>query len=202
MSHRRFALFVLAVALLALPLRTLATSVIAPDFSTLVKDADYVVHAVVKSVTSDWREYNGQRYIATKVELEVKEVIKGTPPSPLVLDLVGGRVGTDELVVEGTPKFLVGDEDILFVQGNGQQVYPLVGMMHGRYPLFSDAKTGEKLVLRSNGMPLYSEQDVSLPMTKLSAAKTQDPAAKPMSADNFIRKIRAAGTATRQAQEN
>ena len=202
MSPRRFALLGLAVALLALPLRTLATSVVAPDFNTLVDQADYVVRAVVKSVNSEWREHDGQKFIASKIELEVKEVIKGTPPAPLVLDVVGGKIGDEELVIEGAPKFLVGDEDILFVQGNGRQVYPLVAMMHGRYPIFRDAKTGEKFVLRSNGMPLYSEQDVSLPMTRLSAAKIQNSGAKPMTADSFIQKIRAAGSTLRPAQQN
>ena len=202
MSPRRTALFGLVVSLLVLPLRTLATTVVAPDFNTLVDQADYVVRAVVKSVTSEWRENDGQRFIATLVELDVREVIKGTPPSPLVLDLVGGRVGTDELVVEGVPKFLVGDEDILFVQGNGRQIYPLVGMMHGRYPIFRDAKTGEKYVLRSNGMPLYSEQDVSLPMTRLSPVKMQNAQAKPMTADSFIKLIRATSPAARPPLQN
>jgi hypothetical protein len=175
---------------------------VAPDFNTLVSQADYVVRAVVKSVTPEWREHKGEKFIVSKIELEVQEVIKGTPPTPLVLDIVGGKIGDEELKVEGAPTFLVGDEDILFVQGNGHQIYPLVAMMHGRYPIFRDAKTGEKLVLRSNGMPLYSEQDVSLPMNKLSAAKAQDPAAKPMTADSFIQKIRAAGTDSRHTQEN
>lgn len=202
MSHRKFALFGLAVALLLLPLRSLATSVVAPDFSGLVGEADYIVRAVVKSVTPEWRENKGQRFIGSKVEFEVLEVIKGTPPQPLVLDMVGGRIGEEELVVQGAPKFLVGDEDILFVQGNGKQVYPLVAMMHGRYPIFRDAKSGVKYALRSNGMPLYSEQDVSLPMTKLSAVKAQNAQARPMTADAFIKKIRAAGPGTRQTQEN
>ena len=201
MSQRRFALFGLAVALLLLPLRTSATSVVAPDFNVLVGEADYVVRAVVKSVTSEWRENKGQRFIASKVELEVREVIKGTPPQPLVLDIIGGRIGEEELVVEGAPKFLVGDEDILFVQGNGRQVFPLVAMMHGRYPVFRDAKTGVKYALRSNGMPLYSEQDVSLPMTRLSAAKAENAQARPMTADAFIKKIREAGPGTRPTQE-
>ena len=195
MSLRRLSLWGLALALL-LPLLARATSVEPPDFNTLVNSADYVVRGVVKAVNSEWREKNGHNYIATKVEVEVREVIRGTPPARVVLDMVGGRVGEDELVVEGAPKFQVGDEDILFVHGNGQMLSPLVALMHGRYPIFRDAKTGQEYALRSNGMPLYSEQDVSLPMTQLSAVKRANPAAKPMAASAFIQKIRAAGPAT------
>jgi hypothetical protein len=168
----------------------------APAFDQLVGQADYVVRATVKSVNSEWREKNGHRYIATQVTLNVGEVIRGTPPSPLILDMVGGRVGDDELSIEGAPKFNVGEESIFFVHGNGAQLFPLVAIMHGLYPIFRDAKTGTDYVVRSNGMPLYSEQDVSLPMTRLSAVKTRNPAAQPMTAAAFISKIRAASPTT------
>ena len=202
MLLRRLTLLWIAAGLSLLPSRAFATSVVAPDFNTLVNKADYVVRAVVKSVTPEWRENKGERFIASKVELEIKEVIKGIPPSPLILDILGGRIGDEELAIEGAPKFLVGDEDVLFVTGNGRQIFPLVGMMHGRYPIFRDAKTGVQYVVRSNGMPLYSEQDVSLPMTRLSAVKTQNPDAKPMTAESFIKKIRAARPGAPETQEN
>lgn len=202
MPLRRLTLLWIAAGLLLLPFRAFATSVVAPDFNSLVDKADYVVRAVVKSITPEWRENKGERFIASKVELEIKEIIKGTPPQPLVLDILGGRIGDEELAIEGAPKFLVGDEDILFVQGNGHQVFPLVAMMHGCYPIFRDAKTGEQYVVRSNGMPLYSEQDVSLPMTRLSAVKTQNPNAKPMTAESFVKKIRTARPGAPQPQEN
>lgn len=195
MSHRLPTLLGLAVALVLLPLRSLATSVEPPAFDQLVGMSDYVVRATVKSVTSAWRDKNGHHYIATQVALDVKEVIRGTPPNPLVLDMVGGKVGEEELRVEGAPQFNVGDEGIFFVHGNGTYLSPLVGIMHGLYPIFKDAKTGTEYAVRSNGMPLYSEQDVSLPMTKLSPVKARNPAALPMTAAAFISKIRAAAPA-------
>jgi hypothetical protein len=190
MPRRPLTCLILAGLLVLAPLRTWATTVEAPDFDSLISQADYVVRATVKSVTSDWRESQGHRYIGTKVELEVHEVIKGTPPTPLVLDLVGGRVGAEELIIQGAPKFQLNEEAILFVHGNGTQIYPLVAMMHGVYPVFHDAKTGRELALRSNGMPLYHEEDVSLPMTQLSPVKVKNPAAQPMTAAAFTLQIR------------
>ena len=189
MPHRCIVFLGLAAALL-LPLRMAATTVEAPVFKELVGSADYVVRGVVQSVSSEWREYDGQSYIATQVTLEVRAVIRGTPPASVVLELVGGRVGDDELRIEGAPRFQIGEEDIFFVRGNGRMMYPLVGIMHGVYPILHDFKSGTDYVLRSNGMPLYSEQDVSLPMTRLSATKVQDPAAQPMTAGAFINAIR------------
>lgn len=169
-----------------------ATTVIAPDFEKLVNTADYVVRATVKSVASEWRENPdkpGTRYIGTRVELDVKEVISGNPPSPLVLDLVGGRIGDKELTVDGAPKFAVGDESVLFVRGNGRQIVPLVGMKHGHYPVRRDKKTGETQVMRSSGKPLYHEQEVALPEAAASTAAV-DPKAKPLSSDEFAARIR------------
>lgn len=190
MNARRYLLTGLALGLTVLPPRLPGTTVEAPDIDSLISQSDYVVRAVVRSATSEWREYAGRRYIGTRVELEIREVVKGAPPSPLVLDLIGGRVGQDELAIQGMPKFQVGDENVLFVHGERRKVFPLVALMHGVYPILREARSGTGYVLRSNGLPLYSAQDVSLPMNRLSAVKRQNPAARPLTVDAFIRQIR------------
>lgn len=184
---------VLLLALSALLPVAHATTVRAPDFDGMVSKSDYIVRAVVKSVTSEWRanpEKPGQRYIGTLVELEVKEVIKGTPPSPLVLDLVGGRMEDRELTIEGSPRFTVGQENILFVKGNGRQIVPLVGMSHGYYQVRRDKVSGRDQVLRSNGRPLYDEKEVALPVSGLGSAPAHDLAAQPLSSAEFATRIR------------
>ena len=153
-------LLLLNVLALASAVSLCATSVIAPVFEDLVGNADYVVRATVKSVSSEWREKNGYRNIYTKVELTVSEVITGTPPQPLVLEMLGGVVGDEELRVTGTPKFTVGEESVLFVQANGRQYYPLVGIMYGKYLVKREAQSGREYIARSNGTPLFAEQDV------------------------------------------
>jgi len=182
-----------AAALLTFLPHARATTVIAQDFDHMVGSSDYIVRAVVKTVTSQWRdnpERPGKRYIGTLVELDVKEVIKGTPPSPLVLDLVGGRIGDRELTIEGAPKFTVGQESILFVKGNGRQIVPLVGMSNGYYPVRRDKRTGENQVMRSNGQLLYSERELGLPEAALSTTPARDPKAKPLTATDFADRIR------------
>jgi len=183
----------LALLLALLAPASYATSVIAPSFDQLVGRADYIVRATVKSVTSDWRnnpDTPGERYIGSRVELDVLEVIKGTPPSPLVLDLVGGRVGDQELTIEGAPRFVVGQESILFVQGNGHRIVPLVGLMHGRYLVRRDLRNKKEEILRNSGQPLYSEQEVSLPETEASPIPTRDRHAVPLNCHDFSMRIR------------
>jgi hypothetical protein len=168
-----------------------ATSVVPPTFPNLVNQSDYIVRGVVKSVSSELIEDAQGRRIMTHVEIEVRQVIAGTPPQPLVLDMLGGTVGKQTMTVHGAPKFVVGDEDILFIQGNGKNFSPLVAMMHGRYPILAD-QAGRPFVARSNGAPLYSENDVSQPLESASTAQAEHASASPLTPDAFVAKIRAA----------
>jgi hypothetical protein len=176
-----------------------ATSVVAPEFSELVNESSYIVRAVVKSVTPEERtNAKGNRVIYSQVELDVKEVIAGRPPSPLVLQVFGGSLGGRELSIAGAPKFVVGEESILFVQNNGHQIYPLVRMMHGMYPIQKAPTPAREQVTRSDGTPLRDTREVSGPLAghsttgTVAAAPTATPAA--LSPDEFIQKIRAAVT--------
>jgi hypothetical protein len=178
----------LVLALSLIPLRGLATTVVAPDFDSLVAQADYVVRGVVTAINAEWRNDAHGKHIISKVNFEVREVIKGTPPSPLVLEMLGGRIGKYQMVVQGTPNFIVGEESVLFVHGNGRQFFPLVAIMYGMYPITLDTASGLRLVHRSNGSPLYDVKDVSRPMT---AANALGPgAARPLTAAEFASKIR------------
>ena len=192
------------VAVLALSLPLAATyvramSVAPPTFVDLVNQSEFVVRTVVKSVRSEWRTKQGQRHIFTLVEFEVREVVTGTPPQPLVLELLGGTVGESAMVIEGAPQFKVGQEDILFVRGNGRQFFPLTAVTHGRYPIVKDPTSGREYVVRNNLVPLQDVGDVSNPLAEGSAAKLQLKLAatdRALSPESFITQIRAAMGAT------
>jgi len=170
-----------------------ATTVAPPEFSDLVNQSDFIVRAAVKSVVSEYAQ-PGSRKIITKVELGVLEVVAGSPPHPLVLQILGGKVGEEEMVVEGAPQFRVGDDCILFVQGNGRRIYPLVAMMHGVYTIKRE-KDGREFVTRSNQVPLRDASEVSLPMAQGGAAELQRRmigTAQALKPAEFVQRIRAA----------
>ena len=179
--------------------RAFATTVVPPEFNTLVNTSDYVVRAVVKSVTGEERTApSGAKLIFSRVELEVKQVIAGQPPSPLVLDVLGGKFGGREMAIGGAPKFNVGDEAIYFVQGNGHQIYPLTAMMHGLYPIKKEAGTGREYVTRSNGEPMHDVRQVSQSMDASAATTSMSKsqlAATALSPNDFILNIRATAKA-------
>jgi len=190
----------LAVALLvavACAPRGDATTVIAPEFESLVQQSGYVVRAVVTSVTPEWREnpaQPGRRYIASRIELDVREVIRGSAPRRLVLDAVGGKIGDEELEIAGAPNFEVGSESIFFVHARRDLISPLVALRHGHYPVRRDARTGREVVHRASGRALYSERDVALPLTAASQELVRNPQAQPLSPAQFAARIRAVAT--------
>jgi hypothetical protein len=188
--------FILCAVLFALPASSYATTVVAPDFDSLVKQADLIVRGTVKAVDSEWRERNNERFIVSKVTIQVNEMIAGIAPQPLVLQMLGGKIGDESFFIEGAPSFNVGEEHILFVRDNGKAFYPLVGIMHGQYPIKAGGKAGERFVMRSNGVPLHNESEVSLPMVAapsgpFAAALKTNSTQPALTPTEFIQRIRA-----------
>jgi len=66
-----------------------------------------------------------------------------------------------------------------------------VALMHGVYPIFRDAQSGQDYVMRSNGRLLYRAEDVSLPMDRPSLTRNLPSGARPLTAAAFIGQLRA-----------
>ena len=131
----------------------LATTVIPPTFDDLITRAEMIFQGTVTDVRSEWTGEGGQRHIASYVTFKVDDSIKGNPGAKVTLNLLGGTVGAETMEVSDAPKFKVGDRDILFVENNGTQFIPLVGIMHGRFHVQKD-QNGRDVVLTNDGAPL------------------------------------------------
>ena len=142
----------------AAPVR--ATTVIPPDFKTMVHRAEVIFRGKVTNVRSEWSGAGAQRCIVSYITFDVIKALKGTPATPYVLKMLGGTVGDQALEVSGAPTFAVGDTTLLFVEHNGTQFIPLVGIMHGYFKIGADAKTGDEIVLKSTGVPLQNTAEI------------------------------------------
>jgi hypothetical protein len=143
----------LVTATFALVSMALATTVIPPTFNDLVTHAEMIFQGTVTDVRSEWTGEGGQRHIASYVTFKVDDAIKGNPGAKVTLNMLGGTVGAETMEVSDAPKFKVGDRDILFVENNGTQFIPLVGIMHGRFHVQKD-QNGRDVVLTNDGAPL------------------------------------------------
>lgn len=137
-----------------------ATTVEPPDFATLVKQAETIFVGDVQSVTSEWVQRGSDRIIISSVTFQVIRTIKGQPANPYVLKLHGGTVGDTTMEVDGVPKFAVGSRSLLFVENNGTQFCPLVGIMHGFYRVAKDGTSGKETMVKHDGRPLQNGAEI------------------------------------------
>lgn len=130
-----------------------ATTVIPPTFDELVGRAEVIFQGSVTDVRSQWTGEGAQRHIVTYVTFKVEDAIKGNPGGSYTMRMLGGTVEGQTMEVSDSPKFKKGDRDILFVEHNGQQFIPLVGIMHGRYRI-ARVEGGREIVAKNSGEPV------------------------------------------------
>lgn len=167
----------LGLALLFLLVRPASgTSVIAPSFEQLVGRADLVFTGQAVAQRAEWKDINGRNSIVTLITFRVEQVHKGQAGRTVTLQFLGGQVGDVALEVAEMPKFGAGERAVLFVEGNGASVSPIIGFYHGRFPLRKDA-TGRDSIRKHDGEPLtdVAELGHAKPATTLRAAPSTPP---------------------------
>lgn len=141
----------IAVAVVAGAATTYATTVIPPTFDELVAQAETIFEGTVTDVKSEWAGEGGNRRIVSYVTFRVDDTLKGSAQQSYTIRMLGGTVDGQTLEVADGPKFQAGDRDIVFVEKNGSQFIPLVGIMHGRFKVMKDKVTGREIVAANDG---------------------------------------------------
>jgi hypothetical protein len=155
MKTFRFSLLSVVLAVAALiPAR--ATTVIPPSFDELVEQAQLIFQGTVTDVQSQWAGEGAERRIMSYITFRVEESIKHEPGTTYTLRMLGGTVNGETMGVTDAPRFKKGDRDIVFVENNGTQFIPLVGIMHGRFRVRQDSATGREIVTTDMGEPVTS----------------------------------------------
>lgn len=128
-----------------------ATTVIPPTFDRLVNDAEMIFEGTVTELKSQWTGEGADRHIVTYVTFKIEDPIKGALGADYTIRMFGGTVDGHTMEATDTPRFKVGDRDILFVEHNGTQFVPLVGIMHGRFRVKQDEVNAPESISKDNG---------------------------------------------------
>src|SRR5882724_2296340 len=148
--------YLLPLTLIAIGfVRVSATIVIPPTFEQLVQQAELIFQGTVTDVRSVWQGEGAQRHIDTYIRFQVDENVKGD----------------ETMEVTDSPKFKVGDREILFVEHNNEQFVPLVGINHGHFRVQRDEQTGRDIMMNGDGEPV---RDLSQLGHNEEAATTDD----------------------------
>ena len=130
------------------------------NVDALVHEADGIVIGTVRSVEAAAGKPHD---VHTYVTLDHLDVLSGQLNAPtLTLRLRGGLVDGRGLHVDGAPNFAPNERVLLFVQGNGQDLVPLVGWGQGMFRLVPDAATGKTKVQDAEGNDLVGLADSHL----------------------------------------
>ena len=171
-----------SLALIALPAAR-ATTVIPPTFDELVTKAETIFEGTVTGLKSEWTGDGSNRHIVTYVTFKIEDTIKGTTGFDYTIRMFGGTVDGHTMEVSDAPRFKVGDRDILFVEHNGTQFIPLVGIMHGRFHVQPDETGTNEKIAKDNGAPVTN-------VARLGQDETAAVTGKPLSKAEFKAAIR------------
>ncbi|MGH9807885.1 MAG: hypothetical protein ACRD9W_11595, partial [Terriglobia bacterium] len=130
-----------------------ATTVIPPTFDELVSRAQIIFEGEVTGLKSQWIGEGSEHRIVTYVTFKVDDALKGDPGASYSIRMLGGTVDGRTMEVTDAPKFQVGDHDVLFVENNGSQFIPLVGIEYGRFRVMKDA-SGRETLANNHGRPV------------------------------------------------
>lgn len=167
--------FLLPAALIFAIGKINATTVIPPTFDQLVNQAELIFQGTCTDVKSVWAGQGGERHIETYVTFQVSDNVKGDAGASYTIRMLGGTVGDETMLVTDTPKFRVGDNEILFVEHNFDQFVPLVGISNGRFHVQRDEETGRDVVISGEGEAVGDLDKIGREEQSVSAAGSMSP---------------------------
>ncbi len=159
-----------------------ATTLVSMDLNDLSAQAELVVLGWVTGVEVQ-RDESGSLY--TYVTLDNLEIRHGDhTESTLTLRFSGGEQDGERQWVAGMPRFSIGERALLFVQGNGTEMCPIVGWGQGRFQVRTDPDDGSEFLADGTGTPVIGLQEGRIlygnrqdgseaPVTARSSAGTQ-----------------------------
>lgn len=152
------AILSIVLALVMMDIQASHSDHIAP--SDLVLKADLIFEGKVVDVEYRSSDVESDDQVAmphTFVTYEIEKNYKGRSAEGRLITL-RFRGGPDEqgntLIISGIPLFNVGDQDIVFVSGNGQEISPVVGGDHGRFRVSNNeifSNSWQEIWLLNNG---------------------------------------------------
>ena len=154
---RRFLwiLFLTGLAFLAVTEATRSTTLARLQFAELAQESTAV--ARLRCLGSESRLERGE--IWTETRFEVLELEKGLLPGLVTVRMLGGNTGHLHSRVDGIPVFRPGEEVYLFLWGQADETYSVLGWSQGTFRIARNPRTAAETVTQdSAAMPVFDPQ--------------------------------------------
>lgn len=139
-----YAVFFACLAVTILPSAAGATVLAPASLSELAAGAGVVLRGRVAALTPQWRD--DRRGIETVVTVEAEEYLKGSLGPEVTFTVPGGQMGPYRSIMIGAPRFVEGEQVILFLAGNAPALPHLVGFSQGVYRVRPDAAGVQRVI--------------------------------------------------------
>lgn len=146
---------IIPAAALCFAANAAAMVVVERDFPALVERAEQIITGTV----TDVREGVVDGAPITFVTVSSLTVMKGDAGDSITLELYGGGDGEYAAKVPDMPTFTPGEDVLLFIAGNGENVSPIVGVWQGTFRIRSDETFGARIVTSNGGTPITAIVD-------------------------------------------
>ncbi len=175
-----------ALASVLLAAGAAGTSLVRMSLADLTRSARAIVRARCFGSESRWE--NGEIWTFTR--FAPLETLKGAVPGPFVVRLIGGRVGNVTSQVDGVPRFMPGEEVILFLEPTRAGDLSVTAWSEGSFRVRRDPRTGQAFV---------TEDSAAIGVFHPAARRFEPAAIQRMPLELFEERVRAIPAARRKA---
>jgi hypothetical protein len=144
MTRLMLCMVVLASLLQLNPRSSSAATVAALTLDTLIQKSEYVVYGRAVGTRSFWDPATST--IWTETELVVLDGAKGRAGKAIVITEPGGVLGDIAHLFPGMPRFVGGEEVVLFLYSAPGNRIRVLGLRQGVYEVLRDRDSGERVV--------------------------------------------------------
>ena len=123
-----------------------ATTLARMDLAQLVASADAIARVECAAAQSQWQSGG----IWTVTTFRTVETIKGDLPARFAIVLPGGRVGHLSARVDGAPRFVPGEQAVVFFQRTQAGGFSVTGWVQGTFRILRDSQTGHETVTQDS----------------------------------------------------
>ena len=117
------------------------------DLPELATEAKEIVQAKVTAIVPQWNKDHS--VIHTYIRLNIlDDLIGDDEDNEIIVKVIGGTIGTQSLTIEGSARYQVGEENVLFLFQDplNLTLYQTIGMYQGKYSVFTDAGNVKRVV--------------------------------------------------------
>ncbi len=131
--------YLILLFILSLSLPTVSTTMFKVGLEDLTRGSEVIVQAKVTAIVTQWNKDQTAIYTYIRMNI-IDDLIGQDEDNEIIIQQIGGTIGSVTLSVDGIANYQVGEENVLFLLKDTRNVvtYQTMGMFQGKYRIYLD----------------------------------------------------------------